>query len=131
MVLKPRTRAPDWSASGNPTRAAKCLPFRPNPRRDPWFDPAQYSDALAVCNGEADGLVCPMRQQCLEFACINNESIGIWGGLPPHDRRALRWERKAHLKNPKTRTTPWEWTWHPPTQQESADLEAEESPLLA
>lgn len=34
--------------------------------------------------------LCPIRQECLEMALINNEIHGIWGGTSPNDRRKLR-----------------------------------------
>ncbi|MEV4454402.1 WhiB family transcriptional regulator [Microbispora sp. NPDC049633] len=109
MVLKPRIPAPDWFGGGNEAKAAKCIKFRA-PRRggkDPWFDRKQADDCVEFCNGDADGRVCPLRHACLEWAVINNEATGIWGGMHPHDRRNIRFARKED---------PYlEITWHPPT----------------
>jgi hypothetical protein len=58
-------------------------------------------EAIQVCNGDVDGIVCPIRQECLTFALINNESDGIWGGLMPEQRRYLR-------RNIKDKT---QWLW--------------------
>lgn len=40
---------------------------------------------------------CPVREPCLEFALASNQSLGIWGGTTPNERRRLRreWIRKA------------------------------------
>lgn len=40
---------------------------------------------------------CPVREPCLEFALATNQSLGIWGGTTPNERRRLRreWIRKA------------------------------------
>jgi len=109
VVLKPRINAPDWTAGGNQEKAAKCIRFPPDRDSgyDPWFDPEFEQDCLDVCNGTWDGKVCPMRQECLEFSIINNEAFGVWGGLPPHDRKEIR---KARRKDPYM-----EIKWFPPT----------------
>ena len=40
---------------------------------------------------------CPVQDECLEFALATNQSLGIWGGTTPNERRRLRreWLRKA------------------------------------
>lgn len=37
---------------------------------------------------------CPFRFSCLEYALLNNEKHGVWGGMSPGDRR----EFKADLR---------------------------------
>jgi Transcription factor WhiB. len=113
MVLRLRIPAIDWYACG-----AKCARFRPTPKNDPWFDPAQYPDVLEICNGAYDA-VCPVRDYCLRFACVNNESSGVWGGMLPHDRHNLRQEAKA--KGIPLREVNWEW--HPPTDPDVPEEE--------
>ncbi|MDP9870424.1 MULTISPECIES: WhiB family transcriptional regulator [Streptosporangium] len=123
MVLKPRVKAPDWRAAGNDTKAAKCLKFPPDLSRgyDPWFDVEYEIDCLDICNGESDGRRCPMRDTCLDFALINNETGGVWGGMLPHDRRNLRLARRAD---------PYlELKWHPPTPKPS-DFDEDDLLLL-
>lgn len=34
---------------------------------------------------------CPAREQCLSDALANNETVGMWGGHTPNERRDLRW----------------------------------------
>jgi hypothetical protein len=42
-------------------------------------------DAIkAVCS------VCPVREDCLEYAIVNAELFGIWGGMTEMDRRKMR-----------------------------------------
>jgi WhiB family redox-sensing transcriptional regulator len=41
-------------------------------------------EAKAVC------AICPVRQQCLDFAISEVEHYGIWGGLSERERRELR-----------------------------------------
>jgi WhiB family redox-sensing transcriptional regulator len=40
-----------------------------------------------VCRG------CEVREQCLEYALINGEKFGIWGGLSERERRRIRRQR--------------------------------------
>lgn len=50
-----------------------------------WF-PEQggsYGHAKRVC-GE-----CPLKDPCLQFALLNNEPYGIWGGVAPRTRQRM------------------------------------------
>lgn len=47
------------------------------------------AEAKEVCRG------CTVRAECLEFALVNGEKRGIWGGLSERQRRTVRRERKA------------------------------------
>jgi WhiB family redox-sensing transcriptional regulator len=49
-------------------------------------DIARYDQeqAKAVC------VECPVRSECLAFALKNEEAFGIWGGLTPEERLALK-----------------------------------------
>lgn len=51
---------------------------------------SQYHEmtAKAICND------CPIQAQCLEMAMSSNEKWGIWGGLMPAERQALRRRRR-------------------------------------
>jgi WhiB family redox-sensing transcriptional regulator len=35
-------------------------------------------------------LVCPVREECLQFAFKTNQESGIWGGTSEEERRRLR-----------------------------------------
>ncbi len=39
-------------------------------------------------------LGCEVTRQCLEYALMTNTDFGVWGGLTPPDRRAVRKLRK-------------------------------------
>jgi len=64
---------------------ANCLGVDPDlffPERG-----ASTREAKAVCRG------CVVRMECLEYALINGEKFGIWGGLSERERRRIRRER--------------------------------------
>ncbi|WP_274916937.1 WhiB family transcriptional regulator [Streptomyces sp. WZ-12] len=97
MALYSRKKAPDWSANEDPALEAKCRQF-PTPHSltsDPWFD--DPDEARAVCNGDVDGIICPMRQQCLVQAMVNCERHGVWAGL---SEEQLAWMRKRYRRKP-------------------------------
>jgi WhiB family redox-sensing transcriptional regulator len=33
---------------------------------------------------------CPVREECLEYAIVNGEKFGVWGGLSERERRRVR-----------------------------------------
>lgn len=39
--------------------------------------------------------MCPVRDQCLEYALANDERHGIWGGLAAHERQAILRRREV------------------------------------
>lgn len=41
-------------------------------------------EAKAVCSA------CEVRAECLEYALLNDERFGIWGGLSERERRRLK-----------------------------------------
>ena len=45
-------------------------------------------EAKAIC------AQCPVRQVCLEFALVNREREGVWGGLLERERRRLARQRR-------------------------------------
>lgn len=38
---------------------------------------------------------CVVRAECLEFALVTNQEVGIWGGMTEHERRRERRARAA------------------------------------
>ena len=64
---------------------ANCLGVDPDlffPERG-----ASTREAKEVCRG------CVVRDDCLEFALINGEKFGIWGGMSERERRRIRRQR--------------------------------------
>lgn len=57
---------------------------------DAWFPEKdstignKYTLAQRVC------AKCPVRDLCLEFALVNEEQHGVWGGMTPKERQRLR-----------------------------------------
>jgi WhiB family redox-sensing transcriptional regulator len=71
---------PDWQAF------AACR----GSDRDVFF-PSRgeaIGEAVAICQG------CPVRAECLEYALINNEQFGVWGGLSERQRKRIRARRR-------------------------------------
>lgn len=50
---------------------------------------ARIRAAKSVCE------VCPVRQECLDWAVDTNQDFGIWGGATERERSKLRKERKG------------------------------------
>lgn len=38
--------------------------------------------------------MCPEQEPCLQWALDTGEEYGIWGGVQPRDRRAMRYARQ-------------------------------------
>ena len=57
-----------------------------HPDRAAWFadDPEEADRAVAVCRA------CPVKEPCLAFALATGETLGVWGGATPRERRRLR-----------------------------------------
>jgi WhiB family redox-sensing transcriptional regulator len=105
MAIRAQTPSPDWSDK-HWRGEAKCTRTPPSLGGPDLF----YDDepvALEFCNGTLypGDFVCPRRAECLRTAMLNLENYGIWGGMTPEDRFALR-SRYPGM--------PERWVWHPP-----------------
>lgn len=100
--MKLRTQSPRWFNEDNPERQAKCVDFPADSKYDPWYGSVEdkedlveeMEEAAHICHGTYDGVQCPLLQHCLEFAMVNNERYGVWGGTLPEERAQLRKERR-------------------------------------
>jgi hypothetical protein len=54
--------------------------------------------------------VCPVRQQCLDYALEGDQRFGIWGGLSERERRRLRAAKSSTPPTPSPRAQRKEWT---------------------
>lgn len=52
-------------------------------RHRPMLTMSEVRKAVAICDR------CPVRKMCLEFALVNHEEYGVWGGTTGRDRQ--RW----------------------------------------
>lgn len=98
--MKLRSIAPQWFHEDR-ERTAKCTMFPATPEYDPWFgddedSPDDSEEAKAICNGTYDDRPCPLREYCLEFALVNNERWGVWGGATPEERAKIRRDRRKN-----------------------------------
>lgn len=110
MVLRLRIPAPEnWVG-------AKCHIIEVTGGYDPFFsdddltseeNAQREAEAVEFCNGTSDGEVCSIREGCALFALTNNERTGVWGGMPPGDRKLVR---KIYPKrNGKDPHPAWRW----------------------
>jgi len=105
MVLHLRQPAPDqW-------RNSKCLgkvfddKGNYQEELDPFFTPDREEEAVDFCRGADGKPVCPLIEQCLIFALVNNEKHGTWGGHGEIDRKAIR--KKWPLRRGKNPRPEW------------------------
>jgi WhiB family redox-sensing transcriptional regulator len=55
------------------------------------FYPASEEEAEAA---KAICAVCPVREPCLEYALVNRERDGVWGGATERERRRIVRQRR-------------------------------------
>lgn len=110
MVIQSRFTAPDWTdEAGGGEEGARCRNFPITRdedgivRDDVWFQDAE--NALPVCNGDYIGTPCPVRGTCLLMALMNNDQVGVFGGMTVPQRRWIRrniprdqWTNDAFLR---------------------------------
>lgn len=78
-ILLERNQFKDWK----PQRACKG--------KDPSFFFPQRGNTVAILEAKAFCKTeCNVREDCLEYALINNETEGVWGGTSGKERRVIR-----------------------------------------
>ena len=50
---------------------------------------ASTRKAKAICNA------CEVKAECLDYAIVNGEKFGIWGGMSERERRRVRRQRQV------------------------------------
>jgi hypothetical protein len=70
---------------------AKCRDIPVSGDDDLFFDD-DPTDAVEFCRGTWDGVPCPIREECLRFALVNNCREGVWGGCSEQERKLIRRE---------------------------------------
>lgn len=81
-----------WKSKGN---CRGCDPDLFFPQRG-----QSTKEAKAICNGTGEFDVCPVKEQCLDWAVEQNEKFGIWGGKSERERRVIRRIRKTGSAEP-------------------------------
>jgi WhiB family redox-sensing transcriptional regulator len=79
-------RTHDWDTDSWRNRAA-CRDTSPDmffPIGTTGLALDQIEAARSVC------ALCPVTQECLEFALATNQEAGVWGGTTEEERRKLR-----------------------------------------
>lgn len=91
-ALRRRTRQPisygyipEWQDD------ALCLGFDPDLWFPEWPKPNEYSLARRICK------LCPVREQCLEYALKIDARHGMFGGLTPGERKNLKTQRSEQI----------------------------------
>jgi hypothetical protein len=56
-----------------------------------WWPDAKDVDGTPARRARAACRACPAAGPCLAYALAADHRYGIWGGLLPDERRALRW----------------------------------------
>ena len=75
-------------------------------------DEIDQFEATEFCNGTVDNQRCPLRDQCLHFALNNSIEYGVYGGMTPLARKAMR----KKLPSKKNKPNP---NWRFMTEEES------------
>jgi WhiB family redox-sensing transcriptional regulator len=55
-----------------------------------FFPVSEEAELLVVDRAKAICLVCPVADDCLEYALETNQRAGIWGGTTEKERKSLR-----------------------------------------
>jgi hypothetical protein len=84
---------------------------------DPWFDHQYEQDAKDICNGTWDDKVCPIRNECLTYAAVNNEAFGVWGGKSEEERIMMRRAVRKKYRLRPDQAPISEWTWQHPEKK--------------
>jgi WhiB family redox-sensing transcriptional regulator len=79
VTIRIRRAVPDVVLAG-----AECAGTDP----EPFFDSTRYAEARRLC------WKCAVREACAEHAISAAEPEGVWGGLDPDQRAAVRRDRR-------------------------------------
>src|ERR687898_102918 len=60
---------------------------------DLWFNDDTAEIAAAICCTGTDGLPCPIKDKCLQYAISTNQRNGVWGGLTEEQRKVTGWAK--------------------------------------
>ena len=60
------------------------------PDRDATTYGTVAGEAKRICRGDGESPPCPVLLQCLFYGLVTEDRFGIWGGMSPRERNALR-----------------------------------------
>ncbi len=77
---------PLWQKDGACRLGPGASPAQLNANSNVFFPERGSStkEAKSIC------ALCPVNQQCLDYALMNGEKFGIWGGTSERERRKIR-----------------------------------------
>lgn len=78
----------DWVEHGECRKQVRAGNAEPN-----WWFPSTHTPMRHVNTAKKICEMCPVKQECLDWAC-NHEQYGIWGGVGPKHREFLGRDRK-------------------------------------
>jgi WhiB family redox-sensing transcriptional regulator len=81
----------DWRDEAE-CRSLDTAIFFPDPESAGFVE--GVADAKSIC------AVCPVANQCLEFAIRTRQDDGVWGGATPEERRSIRRRRRRQALKP-------------------------------
>lgn len=95
MSVEPESSEPfNWIPDAPWMERAKCRgmtseiffgkEYTGRQRHRPTLTSVDIRRAKAIC------AICPVLQECFEFAMVNNEEYGVWGGTTHRDRERIR-----------------------------------------
>lgn len=70
------------------------------PDEDDPGNAARVHIARRVCNGDPElgRSPCPVKEECLEWALLHNEKLGVWGGCSERERRRIKRKRQKDAR---------------------------------
>jgi len=93
-MFRNRLAKEKWDALNDGIDSARVVVPCQNTDPDVWFSDRDsmdvHSSASTIRQAKAFCKMCPVRELCLEYAIVNDEPHGIWGGLSTQDRKKLK-----------------------------------------
>ena len=94
QMFRNRLAKEKWDELNDAIDAAPVVVPCQNTDPDVWFSDKDsmdvHSSASTIRQAKAFCKMCPVKTQCLEYAIVNDEQHGIWGGLSTQDRKKLK-----------------------------------------
>ena len=76
-----------------------CAPICQEIDGELWY-PESGGESYALRQAKEYCEECPVKAECLNFALVNNEQHGIWGGLTVRERLKLKATRRISERRP-------------------------------